>query len=131
MHKFTTEIFIPTVGYNEGHLNFQEMKMKKLISSLAIIGLTFSFGIAAANAKAFNKSINQRQENQQNRIAEGIENGSLNAKEAAHLETRQTHIANSEARMRADGNGLNRVEKLRLEHKLNKSSRHIRAQKHD
>ena len=75
--------------------------------------------------------INQRQAKQQQRIARGIAGGSLTAGEAARLERQQVKINRYEARNRADGGGLNRNERNRINHMQNRASQNIFNQKHD
>ncbi len=91
------------------------------LGTIAVLGL-----LAPAEAR-----INQRQGHQQQRIATGISNGSLNAREAARLEHQQVHIARYEARSRADGGGLSAHERDRLEHLQDSASKRIYRQKHD
>lgn len=74
-------------------------------------------------------NINARQENQQDRIARGINNGSLTAGEAARLESQEARINSIESRLRE--NGLSRSERARLERDLNRESRNIYRQEHD
>ena len=74
-------------------------------------------------------NINARQERQQDRIAQGIKNGSLTPAEAARLETQEKRINGLEARLRE--NGLTPSERARLERDLNRESRNIYRQKHD
>lgn len=75
--------------------------------------------------------INQRQDRQQARIAKGINNGKLTAKEAAALEKQQASIARYEARSRVDGPGLTKLERARIQKRQDKASRRIRRQKRD
>lgn len=76
-------------------------------------------------------SINQRQERQQDRIAQGIKSGSLNPREAARLERQSAHINRVERRYRRSGDGLSLRERAKLERDLNRTSHHIYGQKHD
>jgi hypothetical protein len=76
-------------------------------------------------------NINQRQENQQDRIGEGIENGSLTANEAARLEREEVRFSRIEARDRASGGGLSRQERRQLDRDQNRLSRDIYRQRHD
>lgn len=96
-------------------------KITALIAGLGVLG-------AALPASA---RINQRQHHQQHRIANGIGNGSLTAREAARLERQQAHIARYEAHSRADGHGLSRSERARIEAMQDRASRQIARQKHD
>ncbi len=91
------------------------------LGTIAVLGL-------AAPAEA---RINQRQGHQQQRIATGISNGSLNARETVRLERQQVGIARYEARSRADGGGLSARERVRLEHMQDSASKRIYRQKHD
>jgi hypothetical protein len=75
--------------------------------------------------------VNQRQDRQQQRIAKGISNGKLTAQEAARLEQQQAQIDRYEARSRADGRGLNRAERARLENKQDRASKSIYRKKHN
>lgn len=93
------------------------------LAALSLVAL-----LAAVPAEA---RINQRQDNQQQRIAKGISTGKLTARETVRLEQQQVRIARYEARSRADGRGLNRAERARLEAKQDRASRNIYRQKHD
>ena len=96
-------------------------KITALIAGLGVLG-------AALPASA---RINQRQTHQQQRIANGLGSGRLSASEAARLERQQAHIARYEARSRADGYGLSRTERARVEAMQDRASRHIYYHKHD
>jgi len=59
--------------------------------------------------------VDRRHANQQKRIGEGLENGSLTTGEAKHLETRQQKLNKEEAGMRrADGGKLTAADKTKL-----------------
>jgi hypothetical protein len=75
-------------------------------------------------------TVNQRKENQQQRIGEGVENGSLTAAEAAKLEHKETNLNKEEKAMKADGN-FTPAERAKLQHQENKLSKDIYEQKHD
>lgn len=74
--------------------------------------------------------VDQRQENQQNRIGNGVENGQLTAGEAARLERKEAVINKQEERMKSDGNFTAR-ERARIHREQNAMSRRIYKQKHD
>lgn len=95
---------------------------------LAAIAASLTTVAVAAPAEA---RINQRQAKQQHRIDKGIANGSLTAREVNRLQRQQGHIAAYEARSRADGNGLTRAERLRIEAMQDRASANIYRQKHD
>jgi hypothetical protein len=93
----------------------------------ALLGAA-TFSVAASPAEA---RINQRQGHQQQRIYHGIRTGQLTPREAARLERQQVRIARYEARSRADGPGLTRAERIRLERMQDGASRSIYRQRHD
>ena len=74
--------------------------------------------------------IEKRDREQQKRIGEGIENGSLNSREAAKLETKDAKIQRQERKVRADGQ-VTPQEKARINREQNKESKAIYRQKHD
>jgi hypothetical protein len=75
--------------------------------------------------------VNQRLDNQQNRIANGQENGSMNGKQAARDEKRDANVAQRESRDEAaNGGHLTKVEKRNLNRSLNRDSSNIHHQKH-
>lgn len=74
--------------------------------------------------------IDQRQENQQRRIDQGVNSGALNEREAARLQKGQERVQKMEDKAVADGKVTVR-EKARIEHAQDKQSRHIAREKHD
>jgi hypothetical protein len=74
--------------------------------------------------------ITERQEQQQDRIAEGIVSGSLNPREAARLETEQAVIG-AEKRVFLQDGRLGPRERAKLRRDQNRASRHIYKEKHD
>jgi hypothetical protein len=69
--------------------------------------------------------------NQQNRIANGIRNGSLSAGQAAHLDGREQHINQQiHADRSANGGKLTGAEKAQINHEQNKTSRAMYRVKH-
>ena len=66
----------------------------------------------------------QRDVNQQNRIEQGLQSGSLSSGEASRLEREQSRIDKDQARALRDGN-LSPAEKARLAREQNKASRDI------
>lgn len=74
--------------------------------------------------------IDQRQENQQRRIEQGVRSGELNRREAARLERELAEIRRMERRAAADGRVTPR-ERARIEHAQDQLSRHIAREKHD
>jgi hypothetical protein len=75
-------------------------------------------------------SLNHREARQQDRIAQGVESGELNAREAARLEHGEVRLNRNEARAKADGVVTAR-ERVALQHEANRTSKRIYRQKHD
>jgi hypothetical protein len=76
--------------------------------------------------------VGQREENQQDRIAEGIKNGTLSPAEAAELEKRETQIGKEVRTERAENGGhLTEEERDKVNHQLNVESKGIYSEKHD
>jgi len=91
------------------------------------------FGALALPAFAqSNQEINARKENQQDRIAQGINSGRLTPGETAHLERGEAHINRQEARMRANDNGhLTQADRAKINREQNHMSRAIYRDKHN
>lgn len=86
----------------------------------------------ATTAHYGNNEVGQRRENQQDRIANGIRNGSLNPNEASHLEGREQHINHEVAADRhANGGKLTGGEKQQINHQQNRASGKIYQNKHN
>jgi hypothetical protein len=76
--------------------------------------------------------VGRREERQQDRIARGVDNGSLTAGEAAHLENREARINNEIKTDRADNGGkLTAQEKAQINRQQNRTSRNIYRAKHN
>jgi CRISPR/Cas system-associated endoribonuclease Cas2 len=76
--------------------------------------------------------VNQREENQQKRIANGINNGSVNPNEAANLEKREASVQKQESNDMAKHNGhLTKAEQNQLNRRQNRISKSIYKDKHN
>ncbi len=74
--------------------------------------------------------VNNREGRQQQRIANGVQNGTLSSKQTAHLENRETKIQNREQADMAKHNGhLTKSEQRGLNRQGNRTSRAIRRDK--
>jgi hypothetical protein len=111
--------------------------MKRTIVSLlcgAVMctGVLSGTGVAAERkpARVKTPAINQRQQNQQSRIRQGIKSGELTRREAVRLEQQEARIRVNERFAKADGK-VTAAERARLEKELNKVSQNIHEQKHD
>jgi len=76
--------------------------------------------------------VNGRETHQQNRIANGVKNGSLSPKEASHLENREARLQKTEKKDMAEHNGhLTKAEQTRLNQRQNHISKSIYKDKHN
>ena len=110
---------------------------RKLILSAAAL---FSLAVPAAFAQSqpattttdHPESIAQRKDNQQDRIANGIDDGQLTAGETKNLETKEAGINKEEHTMRADDNGhLTAADRATLNRQQNRVSNQIYDDKHN
>jgi hypothetical protein len=78
------------------------------------------------------QAVNQRLQNQQARINQGIKSGKLTRKEAGNLEARDARIKNNERFDRREDNGkLTSSQRASLNKQLNKTSSKIYRDKHN
>jgi len=76
--------------------------------------------------------VNQREQNQQDRIANGLKNGTLNANQASNLEKREASVQNREQKDMAKNNGhLTKAEQKGINRQQNRISKSIYKDKHD
>jgi hypothetical protein len=100
------------------------------VSKLVFIA-TLSLTTAALSAQS-NQEINQRKENQQDRIAQGVKSGQLTPGETAHLEKQESAINHEEKAMRAQDNGhLTKADRKLINKQQNQESRRIYKDKHN
>lgn len=104
------------------------MRTVLMVSFGVFVCLAFAVSDAAAQRRG---NVNHRQENQRERIANGVRSGELTARETARLARDQAHIYRMESRFRRSGDELTNRERYRLQRELNQSSRSIRRQTHD
>ncbi len=76
--------------------------------------------------------VNQREENQQQRIGNGVKNGELNAHQTANLEKREANVQNREQRdMAKNGGHLAKAEQRGINRQQNRISKSIYKDKHE
>lgn len=102
--------------------------MKQLITP-AVLAVLATLSLSAM-AQTNTPNIDQRQINQQHRIDQGVQSGSLTNREANHLEKAQERIQGMEDKAKGDGS-VTSQERKRLQQAENVQSRHIYRQKHD
>ena len=75
--------------------------------------------------------VNQREQNQQNRIANGVKNGKLTPGQTAHLEKGEQRLQNNEKKDMAKDNGhLTKQDQKQLNKEANRQSKKIYKDKH-
>jgi ketol-acid reductoisomerase len=110
------------------------IEMKAIFLSLAAAGLMLPAMAQSSDSGALSKpaTINQRKENQQDRIANGIQSGELTSGEAAKLEKKESELNQEERDMRKLDNGhLSKADRTTLNQQQNQLSKDIYKQKHD
>jgi hypothetical protein len=106
-------------------------KMKR--GTLATVAAWLIMGLAgSAWADEPEGRIQQRKENQQRRIGNGVENGSLTPRETVNLERKEARL-NREIRhdRRQNGGNLTNKEKAQINRQQNRLSRQIYRDKHN
>jgi len=99
--------------------------MKRMFFTLVTAGLM-------VGTTAFADDIHQRKENQQQRIGEGVENGSLTPRETANLERKEAGVNRETRRDRAqNGGNLTNKEKAQVNRQQNRLSGQIYRDKHN
>lgn len=92
-----------------------------------IAGLILGLAVPALGAE-----VDRREARQQQRIAEGVENGSLTPRETANLEKREAKIHNEIQRDRAaNGGHLTPAQRAKVNREQNRASRAIYRKKHN
>jgi hypothetical protein len=97
--------------------------------SLKTVGAAMVVALIAAGSAGAGV-IDNREDRQQERIAEGVESGQLTARETARLERGEARIDRHVQRAESDGVVTPR-ERARLTRQQNRMSRQIYRQKHD
>ena len=88
--------------------------------------------LAQATTAPTSATINQRKENQQDRIAQGVKSGQLTPGETAKLEHQEAGINKEEKGMRAQDNGhLTKADKSLVNKQQNQESKRIYRDKHN
>ena len=105
--------------------------MNKIMKTVLGIGTALLLGASALYAAPTDDPvIQQREQNQQKRIDQGVKSGQLTPGEAGKLERQQAKIQQDESRMKSDGK-LTKKERRKLTREQNKASRNISRKKHN
>jgi hypothetical protein len=125
-------------------------KITNSLLALAVGGLMFAGSAAAQTSTSTSTStsgagpgvvdpghprvneVNQREQNQQNRIANGVKNDKLTANQTANLEKREANVQNREQKDMAKNNGhLTKAEQKGINRQQDRISKSIYKDKHD
>ena len=111
-------------------------KLHRTAKLAMLLSTALVFGFAARDASADDhprvEEVNGRYHNQQERIANGVGSGALNARETSRLEGREAALKTTERQDRLNHNGhLTRQEQANLNHRENRISRSIYRDKHN
>jgi len=102
------------------------------MTSFQKIWMTAMMGSALTLVSLNAQTVNQRRENQQDRIAQGVQSGQLTAGETARLEGKEARLNQEIRRDRLDHNGhLTQPEKAQVNRQQNRLSRQIYRDKHN
>ena len=102
------------------------MELSKILIGAAIV----SASVVGAYAQDKTPVVDQREQNQEKRVEQGIKSGELTKGEAAHLEAQQGKIKVDEAKAKADGK-VTAKERAKLKREQNRASRNIYRKKHN
>ena len=104
--------------------------MKTTLKSILLCATTAALMLPATAQTS--QSINERKENQQDRVANGVQSGDLTAHETQKIEKKETDLNQEERDMRKLDNGhLTTADKATLNQQQNQLSKDIYKQKHD
>jgi hypothetical protein len=110
------------------------MKTRELILSAALAALFVPSAFAQQSTAATDtpESIAQRKDNQQDRIAQGIDSGQLTAGESRNLETKEAGINQEEHTIRTEDDGhLTAADRTKLDNQQNHLSNRVYDDKHN
>jgi hypothetical protein len=107
-------------------------KMTLMSAALAAFALPVFAQTASTPAPVTGESVQDRKENQQDRIANGVKSGELNANETTTLEKKESNLNQEERDMRKLDNGkLTTADKTTLNQQQNQLSHQIYQDKHN
>jgi hypothetical protein len=111
------------------------MKIERLLlASVVLAALCTPMAVAQSGSSTPNQpeTIQQRKENQQDRIANGVQSGQLTAGETKNLENKEANLNKEERNMRAGDDGhLTAADRAKLNRQQNGLSSKIYQDKHN
>jgi hypothetical protein len=106
--------------------------MKRMAISMMTGALLLSGVLGGVSNVLAQNEVNDRQRNQQERIGQGVESGSLTAGETAHLEKQEAAIHHEvKTDRQATGGTLTAQERRQVNRQQNRESRRIYRDKHN
>jgi hypothetical protein len=115
-------------GGESMNLVFKKALFAGVLAALAVP----AFSQSAAPQSTSAPTIQERKENQQDRIANGVQSGQLTAGETRNLETKEAGLNKKESNMRkADDGHLTAADRARLNRQQNRLSGNIYRDKHN
>lgn len=106
-----------------------------ILNSAALIALAVPAAFAQSTSTTTDPNhptIQQRKENQQDRIANGVKSGELTPRETSNLENKEANLNKEEHTMRANDNGkLTSADRTKLTKQQNHLSNQIYNKKHN
>ena len=109
-------------------MNGRKMLARKILATAAFCTLLTGAGLAQVTGQ----TIQERKNDQQGRIAQGVRSGQLTRGETRNLESRERSVNREEHAMRrADGGHLTAGDKAALTRRQNNISRSISKDKHN
>lgn len=102
----------------------------RLTLVLMVAGVLAVAGLSQAEAGVRDPGVNARQQNQHQRVRQGVRSGELTRRETRNLAEGQRDIRQLERAYKSDGQ-LTRAERVDLHHEQNQASRDIYKQKRD
>ena len=103
----------------------------KLVALMAA-AVAFTLPAGAQSTATTDPTVGQRKENQQDRIANGVQNGSLTPGETSNLEGKEANINKETSQMRTSDNGhLTAADKTKLNTQQSNVSNKIYQDKHN
>jgi hypothetical protein len=134
-------VFVSVARTQSQFRSERKAKMKNPICRVAYLSVVLAAMLmpaaaqttpTAAGDSSKPATINQRKENQQDRIGQGIQSGELTAGETSKLETKESNLNKEERLMRSEDSGkLTAADRKALKQQQNQLSNQIYKDKHD
>lgn len=113
-----------------GSMQVFNVTNSRLTWALMVAGIISVGSLSQADAGVRDPGVNARQQQQQQRVRQGVRSGELTRRETRNLAEGQRDIRQLERAYKSDGQ-LTRAERVDLHHEQNQASRDIYKQQHD